>query len=419
VKIVHVNTYDIVGGAARAVHRLHTGLRRLNQDSTLLVAQRFGNDPRVAEVVRTNRMAVRLARFARKQVMQRSAARYAKSRPVGAAYFSDDRSALASDLIEQLPACDVLNLHWVAGFVDFQSFFRVAAQRRALVWTLHDANPFTGGCHYYGRCDRFLRGCGACPALGSGNGHDLSHAIWGRKKRAYSFLRETELHIVTPSRWLAGEVQKSTLLGKFPVSVIPNGLDTDVFRPRDQISARDMLGIPRDSKVVLFSADVLGEHRKGFAILVEALAALPPDKRILLVCIGRGAPPLSLQLPHVYLGFIDNDQILSWVYSAADLYVTPTLDDNLPNTVIEATSCGTPVVGFDTGGVPDVVRNGVSGFVVPKGEAGALREAVLRVVDAPALRTKLSENCRRISIEDYDLVVQARRYLDLYESIVR
>jgi glycosyltransferase involved in cell wall biosynthesis len=223
---------------------------------------------------------------------------------------------------------------------------------------------------------------------------------------------------VAPSRWLAREVQQSALLGRFPVSVIPYGLDTDLFSPKSPALAREVLGIPRDCKVVLFAADFVWERRKGFTMLVEALGALSAGEAIHLVSLGRRAPLPDARLPYLSLGFIDNDRILPWVYSAADVYVIPTLEDNLPNTVMESMSCGTPVVGFETGGVPDMVRNGVSGLLAPKGDTVALGQAILRVLDNAALRAEMAGNCRRIAVEEYDSRLQARRYVALYESIV-
>ncbi len=396
---------------------MHKGLRQLDQDSFLLVAYRYSDDPYVAEIVRSRSFAARLRRRARRYVLHRSLAPYAPSRPAGANYVSDDRSDLGWDLMRQLPTCEIVNLHWVAGLVDFGSFFRTVPQRSPLVWTLHDTNPFTGGCHYYGACRRFNDGCGACPQLGSVIDSDLTRAIWQRKKAAYSRIPDGRLHVVAPSRWLAGEARQSALLGRFPVSVIPNGLDTEAFGPRDRATARDVLGIPRGARVVLFAADSIGDRRKGFAPLAEALAPLPADAGIHLVSVGKNAVSPNIRLPYLNLGFFKNDRILSLVYSAADLYVIPTLDDNLPNTVLESMSCGTPVVGFEVGGVPDMVRNGVSGFVVPKGDTTALRQAVLRVLDNVALRSEMSQNCRRIAVEEYDIKLQARRYMTLYESM--
>jgi glycosyltransferase involved in cell wall biosynthesis len=182
--------------------------------------------------------------------------------------------------------------------------------------------------------------------------------------------------------------------------------------------ARDILGIKRDSKVVLFAAGNVGETRKGFRLLLEALAPWPANGGVHLVSVGQGSDLPGLQLPRTSVGFVGDDRILSWVYGAADIYVTPTLEDNLPYTVMESMSCGTPVIGFETGGVPDMVRDGVSGFLAPKGDVKALRKAMLRVLDNPALRAEMAENCRRIAVEEYDVQSQARRYLALYESLL-
>jgi glycosyltransferase involved in cell wall biosynthesis len=413
-KIIHVSSHDDGGGAARSAYRLHLGLRLLNQDSFMLVAERRSEDPYVTEVARGRGLSSRLRRLVHRHILQRSAARYASSRPREGGFFSDDRSEYGSSLARHLPNCEMVNLHFVAGLLDYGSFFRAWSGGKPLVWTLHDANPFTGGCHTHGACDRFNQGCGACPQLGSGSHKDLSHAIWQRKKKAYARVPNGRLHMVTPSRWLAGEVQRSSLLGRFAVSVIPYGLATEVFAPRDKRLAREMFGIPTESKVVLFAAQFGGWHNKGFSLLVEALAPLPG---IHLLSVGSGVPSLTLPFPHLRTGLIDNDRIFSWAYSSADLYVTPTLDDNFPNTVMESMSCGTPVVGFEVGGVPDMVRNGVTGLLVPKGDACALRQAIRRVLDSPSLRTEMATNCRRIALEEYDIRLQARRYLELYTSL--
>jgi glycosyltransferase involved in cell wall biosynthesis len=384
----------------------------------MLVAERHSDDPGVVVASRPRDLASRLRRFGRRHTLYRSLAAYAPSRPAGAPHFTSDRTERGAELAQQLPSSDVINLHWIANFVDYASFFGSLPQRTPLVWTLHDTNPFTGGCHYFGACKRFNAGCGACPGLGSTNQHDLSSAIWLRKERSYSSIPSGKVNIVAPSRWLADEARGSKLLGRFPVSVIPYGIDTDVFRPRDKVMAREMFGIPQGAKVVLFAAEGIGEPRKGFSILVDMLPSIPTDAGIQLVSVGRCSGLQDKRLPGVSLGFIDNDRILSWVYSAADVYVIPTLDDNLPNTVIESMSCGTPVVGFNTGGVPDMVRDGISGFLVPKRDAAALRQAIVKLLEDSVARASMSANCRRIALEEYDLKLQAQRYLALYESLI-
>jgi glycosyltransferase involved in cell wall biosynthesis len=416
-RVVHISNGDSVGGAERGAYRLHCGLRLLHQDSSMLVASRRTDDPHVMEINRSRRLADRLRRFAWRHLLHWSGTRYATARPRNASVFIDDRSELGADLMHQLPPCDIFHLHVIYGFVDFRSFFRAVPRRIPLVWTLRDPLPFTGGCLYYGPCRRFNDRCGACPELGSRRESDLSREVWERKRAAYSRVPIGRLHLVTPSRWLAGEARQSELLGGFPVSVIPNGLDTEVFSPRDRMMARSALDIPRDARVVLFVAASVGDPRKGFTLLAEALAPIASDAGIHLVSVGRHGFSPDIRVPTLSLGYLDNDRILSLAYSAADVYVTPTLDDNLPHTVMESLSCGTPVVGFEVGGVPDMVRNGVTGFVVPKGDTVALRQAILSVLDNPALRVGMSQNCRRIALEEYGLKLPAQRYLALYQSM--
>lgn len=417
-KILHINTKDGGDGAARAAYRLHRGLRLLDQESSMLVAERHSHDPYVFEVARSRLPSRRLVRVVRRLALQWSTARYASSRPPGTGSFTDDRSEYGPNLVAQLPNCDVVNLHLIAGLVDYRNFFRVVPRLEPMVWTLHDTNPFTGGCHYHRSCLRYNQGCGACPELGSARNGDLSRAIWRRKRKSYAFIPNGRLYVVTPSHWLAEEARRSELLGAFPVSVIPYGLETDIFTPREKETAKEILGIQRDRNVVLFVSSNVGDHRKGFKLLTEALALWPLNKQVHLISVGRGSDFLGVQLPRVSVGFVDDDRILSWIYSAADVYVTPALEDNLPNTVMESMSCGTPVVGFETGGVPDMVRNSVSGFIVPKGDARALLQAVLHVLDNTALRAEMAVNCRRIAVEEYDIKVQARRYLALYQSMI-
>jgi glycosyltransferase involved in cell wall biosynthesis len=384
----------------------------------MLVAERRTQDPGVMRANLSRSWGARVERNFRRLEVQWSASRYLSSKPAGTTFFSDDRTEYASGLVPQLPDCDVVNLHSVAGLVDYPTFFPALPPRLPLVWTLHDPNPFTGGCHNHGACPGCRHECGHCPVLGSTQEKDLSRAIWRRKKRAYSYIPEGRLHVVAPSRWLAAECRQSVLLGRFPVSVIPNGLDTTDFRPRDRAVAREVLGIKRDSKVVMFVAGNIGDPNKGLSLLLEALAPSPANGGIHLLSVGRGSDFPGVRLPRTNVGFIEGDRVLSWIYSAADIYVTPTLMDNLPNIVMESMSCGTPVIGFEVGGVPEMVHDGVSGFLVPKGDVAGLRQAILRVLNNPTLRAEMSENCRRIAVQVYDEKVQARRYLALYESVL-
>ncbi len=417
-RVLHIGTNETLGGAARAAYRLHTGLRPLGHDSIMLVAHKQSGDPTVEAFTPSVGIARRLRRLLRRGRIARSLERYESSRPAGYEPFSGDRSEHGATLVRQLPSCDVINLHWVAGFVDYRSFFRSIPRGTPVVWTLHDMNPFTGGCHYDDGCGKFAEYCGACPQLGSSAARDLSREIWQRKRRVFQGVPKGGLHIVTPSRWLARQVRRSPLLRDRPVSVIPNGLDTQAFSPRDRRSAREVLGVPPEAKVVLFVAQWTGIRRKGFRLLLEALAGLSSVPNLLLMSLGVGGGSDDIGIPHVHFDRTDDDRLLALVYSAADLFVIPSLQDNLPNTVMEAMSCGTPVVGLDVGGIPDMVRPGTTGSLVPPGDVKALGAAIAGLLEDDPKRREMARNCRRIAVEEYSLEVQARRYVELYERML-
>ena len=415
-KILHLGKNDIIGGAARASFRVHWALRKQGYDSTVLVAHRHSNDPTVTAVVPSMDFLARLRRRWRRRQILGDFARYHATRPTGTEPFSDDRSVHAFDLVKQLPPCDVINLHWVAGFVDYHAFFSALPPRTSVVWLMHDMNVMTGGCHYDDDCGRYVSGCGACPQLGSTDPEDLSRQIWKRKQDVFGALEANRLHIVAPSRWMLELVKSSPLLSRFPVTLIPNGIDLEEFAPRDRGVAREVLGIPQGAQVVMFVSDNLTNRRKGFSLLTAALSGLMQIHNLFLLSVGKGEPPVTDPIPCKHIGQVWDDRWLSLIYSAADLFVIPSLHDNLPNTVLESMACGTPVVGFDVGGIPDMVRSGTTGQLVPVGDSVALGHAITRLLNAPSTCRQMAAECRKMVTEEYSYELVARRYAALYES---
>jgi len=416
-RILHVSTSDGVWGAGRAAYRLHLGLRCLGHDSLMFVANRHSGDPSVVVFRRSTSVPGRAVRRLRRMWAARSLARHRLLRDDNMTVFSDDRVEHLGNIVGQMPSCDVVNLHWVTRFVDYRSFFAHTPLLAPIVWTLHDMNAFTGGCHCTYDCERYMDGCGACPQLGSSTTDDMSHSIWQAKQEIMKELRPDQLHIVTPSRWLAIKAERSTLLRAFSVSHIPNCVDTGVFSPRNRRSARQVLNIPQEARVVLFVAQLLHRRHKGFNLLSRALSGLRDVPNLFLVTVGRGEPVVADHVAHLHLDRLNDDALLALAYSAADVLAIPSLQDNLPNTVLEAMSCGVPVVGFDVGGIPELVRPGVTGLLAPAGDANALSAAIGQLLQDPAKRAEMGRNCRRIAVEEYAPEVQARRYRALYERV--
>jgi glycosyltransferase involved in cell wall biosynthesis len=381
----------------------------------MFVRNKSSSDETVHSLQLSHGLIDRVRRRWRRERIQRSFATYESDRPSGLEPFSDDRTPVATEVVEQCPDADILNLHWIANFVDLGTFFdRVDVP---VVWTLHDMNAFTGGCHYTAGCDQYESTCGACPQLGSDDEQDLSRAIRQRKSEAYqSAIEADQLNIVAPSQWLAQEARRSSLLQEAPISVIPYGLDTAVFQPRETAGLRQAIEIPDHHQILLFVAQSTQNHRKGFDLLQKALGELSGD-HMTLVSIGSHKPKLEADLPHVHLGSIQSDLLLSVFYSAADVFVIPSLQDNLPNTVLESMACGTPVVGFDTGGIPDMVRPGETGWLADTGNVPALRKSIETALADDDARQRLGERCREVVENEYTLEVQAQRYSHLYQRL--
>lgn len=383
----------------------------------MVVSRKQSGDPDVS--VRTEtRLPLRVLRRLDHERLRAEYRRASVNRPPALEIFSDDRVPLPDPLNGNLPPAEIYNLHWVVGLIDSSRFFARLDPAMPLVWTLHDMNPFTGGCHYAMGCERFTEACGACPQLGSNSDDDFSARIYRRKANALANRATLTTRIVALSRWLQGEASRSGLLGRFQVDRIPNGLDTDVFTPRARATARDVFGLPPRGKVVLFVADSVVNQRKGFDLLQEALYGLPADRPVTLAAIGAGADAAFGGCDIVGLGRIDNERLMSFAYSAADLFVLPTRADNLPNVVLESMACGTPVVAFDVGGVPDMVRPGETGLLAAPEDVAALREAIVTLLDDNGLRARLAHNCRQVAVNEYALGIQARRYTALYEELI-
>jgi glycosyltransferase involved in cell wall biosynthesis len=417
-RIVQVSTADVAGGASRSAYRLHDGLRRLGQSSQMYVLHKSSNDSTVHQYVPSRKKTTRLFRNARRLALNLAMRRYSNDSSAERTFFSDDRSPFYKDFCANIPECDLIHLHWAAGFIDYGAFFDWLPESVPLVWTLHDMANFTGGCSYDLGCNKFTIRCGSCPQLGSHNENDLTRQSWLRRQKCYSSSDSKRLHVVTPSRWLAEELGRSSLMSSMRRSRIPYGLDLEVFQPRDRKVAREVLGIPSGARVILFVSQDIHTPRKGFRLLTEALMGIEPSGKTFLLSLGMGARPEFKRFAHVHIPSVSDDGLLSLIYSAADIFVAPSLADNLPNTILESIACGTPVVAFDAGGMPDAVRPGITGLLAKAGNQEDLRAAIIQLLGNDSKRAEMSANCRRVALNEYALNIQAQQYLVLYEELL-
>ncbi len=427
-KVVNLCTLDS-GGAGKAAYRLNKGLEKSGLQSNMLVLNKLTGDPSVKVLpqqdlynlekcleVQTYSSQIWVQQLNK---WQNLLSNY-PDRPAGLEMFSDAEATIRLDLIKEIKEADIINLHWVAGQMDYAKAPMTFGEK-PIVWTLHDMNPFTGGCHYAGDCLKYKTSCGACPQLGSNNENDLARHVWKQKYNAYQHLN---LNIVTPSRWLAQCAAESALLSRFQVTVIPNGFPTDIFNPYPKKEVRRALNVPESSKIILFGSVSVANERKGFKYLLNALNKFSiNDKRENIVLAFFGYLPKEVKInskyPVLNLGPIADEKKLAMAYSAADLLVIPSIEDNLPNIVVEAMACGVPVVGFDIGGIPDMIDHKKTGYIVKPRDIDGLIEGINWVMTSIEGSSGLNKNCRAKAENEYSLQVQARAYVDLYGQILK
>lgn len=370
-KLLHLSRSDIAGGAAQATYQLHTLLRDKGHQSVMAVRRKESADPDVVPIGARSLMNCswpeRLER-----VRSRLSGGYHVNHLPGQ-YFNRNL-APAPDLdavLKTMPNPDVLFLHWVTNLMTVADIRRLAERVACpIVWVMMDMEPMTGGCHYPADCTRFQTECHSCPQLQPGARHDWAQRTWREKHRELAGLPITFL---APTKWIADRLATSGLFREHPVARIPLPMNSHM-RPLNQFTAREILGAPADKKIILVGSENLKDPRKGMDRLLEAAQILKkknPQKEILFWLLGNNGRALAEALPfpsHI-AGYIRNDIELALTYQSADVFACPSLEDAGPMMVSQAMLCGTPVVAFDTGIVPDIVIPGKNGFIARHGDA--------------------------------------------------
>lgn len=409
-----LNTFDTLGGAARAAERLQKGLQPREIDARLLVQFKFGDS---AEVICKASPLVNMLRRLKIFLGLLPVRMYPKKPENN---FSP--ALLPDHILKEVVGSDpdIIHLHWLgAGFFQVETLRKLSQLGKPMVWTLHDSWPFTGGCHVPFECTRYRQRCGACPVLGSSHERDLSRWTWNRKARAW---RDLDLTLVAPSRWLAGCARRSSLFHHDEVEVIPNGLDTAIFHPRDKLESRKLAGLPEDRKLILFGAmHGTNDPNKGFHLLAPALQSLSKTRSdTLAVVFGSDAAEdlPDLGMPVKFLGRINDDDKLAALYSAADVFVAPSKQENLPSTVMESMACGTPCVAFNQGGTPDLIEHEVSGYLAESFNVTDLANGIAWVLEDDDRQVQLSTHVRQKAVAEFGLARMAERYASLYRNLL-
>lgn len=410
------------GGAGIAAVRLHNGLRQTGLDCKLATK----HESNVEQRIFASQVGYRgLIDRAQSMLSHWMGFRFPRSfggspdiKPTANCELFSDCRAKRGNLSAHLNDRNVLNLHWVAGLVDLPRFFRTYGGKVPIVWTLHDMFPFTGGCHYDDGCGRYTSQCRNCPQLDRPGPRDWSQRFFAEKKGAFSHLLEKDLHIVALSNWIKDCVAQSELLSRFDCTIIPNGIDVEEFQPIPKRIARQALNLPLDKKYVLFIAENISNRRKGFDLLSAAMPKITSRcSDVLLLSAGEMPSKSNESDRHLAFGSIRHSYLLRLVYSAADLFIIPSRQDNLPNTVLEAMACGTVPIGFNVGGMQDMIRKGC-GWLVESIDSGALANCVLDALSDISRLEAWSKNCREHVEEKFSVALQAARYRDLFAKLL-
>jgi glycosyltransferase involved in cell wall biosynthesis len=410
VKIAHF-TSELTGGAGVAAQRLHDALRQEGVDSHLFYQTGFPLVPECQPV------------FENRSFTQRNLAALSQAwrnrRNAPGCLFTSPRWFRRTRLPDVGSVPDLVNLHWVARWIDQPTFFASLATALPVVWSLHDMNPFTGGCHHAGDCERFTNHCRECPQLKYPGGHDDAFRFFAIKNREYA---GKNLHVVSSSEWMNAQARRSALLRHAKsFHTIPLGLDPDLFKPTDKSSARHAFGIASEHFVVGFACADLSSPDKGGALLMEALNALADQAKVTLLVFGAG------KLPHdagkyqlVELGSINSAQLQSLFYSACDVFSAPSRVESFGLTALEAMACGAPVVAFRTGGIVDVVADGETGLLEHTiGNIAGLTDQLQWMLQHPVERQNMGLAARQRVEKQFTTSLMAKRYAELYRKLLK
>lgn len=416
-KVLFVNTNENYGGAARAANRIMRGVQRCGVEAQMFVKNKHSQAVDVVAVWQfvPKNAIYRAFDWVTEKIKNKW--QHYKWNPYKDTkkdvFLSDLRSMSCHGALQKLDY-DIVHLNWInQRFLDLKELGKI---KKPIVWTLHDSWAFTGLCHVPYDCKKYETHCGTCPMLGSKKEQDLAYEIFEKKLEAY---KDLDLHIVTPSKWLGERAKRSALLGRFPITVIPNCIDTELYQPIDKADARKVLGLEADKKYLLFGAmHVMKDANKGFAYLQEALKQINNAKVELLV-YGTNEDLRSHDLPLSArsMGYINNDKMMALLYNAADVCIVPSLSENLSNTIMESLSCGTPVVAFNIGGNSDMIEHKQNGYLAKEKDNWDLAKGIEWCL-ANNADGILSINAREKVMNNYTVDIVSEQYKLLYESLL-
>lgn len=417
-KVLLVNTSERMGGAAVACNRLMIALNKQGIEAQMLVRDKQSDLPEVTGLG-LGRWSL-LWKFVWERIVIWKANHFKKNN-----LFSVDIANTGTD-ITKYPAfqeADIIHLHWInQGMLSLKNLGSIFSSGKPVVWTMHDLWPATGICHYSRRCTNYHTHCHHCPLILYGGGkHDLSYSTFEKKLK---LMKGKQINFVACSQWLKDMAEQSALLQSQHIITIPNPINITVFKPKDRQGARIRLSLPTDKKLLLFGAVKTTDKRKGIDYLIKACKLLVKQQpeikeQVAIVTFGLLSEGLRRVLPfEVYpQGYVKDEETLTDIYSAVNAYITPSLEDNLPNTIMEAMACGTPCIGFHVGGIPEMIDHQINGYVADYKSADALAEGISWILNhknIPELRQQAVQKVQRC----YEESIVVQQFIQLYQNLL-
>ena len=405
-RILIVNTSERTGGAAVAANRLMKALNNNGAKAKMLVRDKETETLTVVPLPHSPRLRwhflwERLVIFCRLHFSRQH-------------LFEVDIANAGYDItkLPEFQEADVIHLHWVnQGMLSLKGIQKILQSGKPVVWTMHDIWPATALCHVTLGCQHFTSQCGNCRLLpGGGSSHDYSTTIWQRKQR---MLADENIYFVACSHWLESEAKRSALLKGQKITSIPNPIDTRIYKRGNKQEARQRLGLPLDKKLILFASQRVTNVNKGMDYLIEACRQLQISDAAVVILGGHAEEVVSqLSLEAYPLGYVNDEQRIVDVYHAADVFVLPSLSENLPNTIMEAMACGVPCVGFKVGGIPEEIDHRRNGYVAEYRSAEDLARGICWILT----EAELSKNAVQKVVQNYSQQSVALKYLDVYHQ---
>ena len=416
-RVLIINTSERTGGAAIAANRLMTALKNSGIKAKMLVRDKQTDQVTVVALKKSWR---KVAQFVWERIVIWKANHFKQHN-----LFAVDIANTGTDITTypEFKEADIIHLHWVnQGMLSLKDLKKILQSGKPIVWTMHDMWPCTGICHHARECDKYHKECHHCPYLYNGGAKkDLSHQTFKKKKELYQL---SPITFITCSQWLKERAGQSALLEQHPIVHIPNPIKTNLFTPRNKVEARQKCNLPTDKKLILFGSVKITDKRKGIDYFIESckiLAEKHPElvNNLGVAVYGKESEQLKSLVPfQVYaLDYISNEKELVNVYNAVDLYVTPSLEENLPNTIMEAMACGIPCVGFNVGGIPEMIDHLHNGYVADYKSAEDFANGIHWTLSESEYQS-LSEEARRKVTSSYSESTIAKKYIEVYNKII-